>query len=86
MTFSMILAVVGILICMRGIYRCGRGEGFESGMDFGAAIVLKDVCDGNIHVEDGCLHIDEDAAFGFKNSDGELVTELDIDSLQFEEV
>lgn len=85
MAFSMVLAVIGIVVCMRGIYRCGRSDGFESGMELGAAIVLKDMCDGYIHVDEGCLHIDKDAAFGFKNGDGEFVTDLDVESLHFEE-
>lgn len=84
MELSMVAAVIGILVCMRGIYRCGIREGLEVGSEAGASIVLRDVCEGRVYVEDGVLHVLEDATFKFQNERGDTVGELDVDDLTFD--
>lgn len=85
MTLSMIAAVIGILVCMRGLYRCGVMAGFEDGLETGSSVVLRDMCEGRVYLEDGVLHVSDDAAFKFCNEHGDTIGEIEVDNLSFEE-
>lgn len=80
---SYVAAIGTMALCIAGIYRHARMEGFRDGMDCGAAILLADFCAGNVKVEDGKLVISEEAQFCIKSPDGTRMSELELDKLEF---
>ena len=80
---SYVFAMVTVALCIQGIYRHAKSEGFYEGVNQGAAILLADLCAGNIKVEDGKLVIGEKAAFAISSPDGTRLRELELDKLEF---
>ena len=80
-----ILICVGVFLCYRGIYRCGKSAGYEEGIEAGYTAMLKDLCDGNVVIDGRKILFKKSMLRLLNPSTHEVVDELDMDELEFQE-
>ena len=84
-TLSMVVAALLLLGCLFGLRRESYREGFEDGMTQGAVRLLAEISVGHVAVVDGRLIFDENSNFAFFDGEGNRISEVDLDELDFVE-
>lgn len=80
-----VIACVGIVVCLMGMYHEGMKHGYDKGAEDSFARFLKALCDGDLKVEDRKLMFSEDFATFYDVEKDEYVNEIDMDKLTFRE-
>ena len=89
---DLVVAILGILVCLAGMYRegykSGREDGREEGYSSGALMMLKSfadgMTDGTIRIENGHLLL-AGASFLITDSDGNHLNDIDLSKLDIRE-
>lgn len=81
---DLVVAILGILMCLAGMYREGYKSGREEGYDCGAQAMLEAFADGTIRIENGHLLL-SGASFRITDLDGNAVNDIDLSKMDIRE-